>query len=344
MFTLADCDPSAGAPSALALATVSVPEAPDAPNSTVPGVAKLLPVVARTEWSATPSASAAPTEVFVPRASPSARVATGAEVSVAFATRLPLIPSVTPTPTDASVLKFENVIATTGVTAVPPAAPPSAVVATLRVLVASSVTLRAVTLEPFPSCARVWSSTMCTATEAPMPVFAPVVASAAAPDEAELSSAELAANRRSVAGALTVFPESTDAEGFTPTTLTDNAPAKPTLDAAPAPEVADVPNVVVSGFSARTTTALAPSTVSPSLAVVATLARLTAMATPTPEAVESTGPPSASADECALDRAFTLCSPPVVVTWTAPAVPATYASVAESRRLNERAPAYWRSP
>ena len=71
---------------------------------------------------------------------------------------------------------------------------------------------------------------------------------------------------------------------------------------------------------------------------------MTANATPTPEALESTGPPSATAEECAFDRAFTFCSPPVVVTWTEPPEPATYASVAESNRLNERAPAYWRSP
>ena len=38
-----------------------------------------------------------------------------------------------------------------------------------------------------------------------MPVFAPVVASAAAPDEAVLASAELASKRRSVLGALTVL-------------------------------------------------------------------------------------------------------------------------------------------
>src|SRR6267378_1740547 len=98
-------DPSAAAPFALAFASVSVLEAPDAPNSTWPGVDKLLAVVAITEWSAIPSASAAPTEVFVPRASPSARVVTGAEVSVALATRFPVIPSVTPEPTLASVLK-----------------------------------------------------------------------------------------------------------------------------------------------------------------------------------------------------------------------------------------------
>src|SRR2546423_2243655 len=154
---------------------------------------------------------------------------------------------------------------------------------------------------------------MCTAIEAPMPVFAPVVASAAAPDEAVLSSAELASKRRSVLGALTVFPEPTDEDVLTPTTLTDRAPAKPTFVALPAPEVADAPNVIAAGASARTTTAFAPSTVSPRRAVVATVARLTAMATPTPEALESTGPPSASADECAFDRAFTFCSPPVVV-------------------------------
>ena len=337
-------DPSAAAPFALACASVAVPDAPEASNSTVPGVVKLEWVVAVTEWSATPRASAAPTDVFVPVASPLAVVATGAEVSVAFATRLPVIASVTPVPTNASVLKLVKLIATTGVTAVPPAAPPSAVVVTLRLLVASSVTLWAPTVEPSPSVAAVWPSTLCTTTDAPMPVFAPVVASAAAPAEAELSRAELASNRRSVLGALTAFPESTDAEVLTPMTLTESEPAKPTFEALPAPDVADAPKVAVSGVSARTVTVFAPSTVSPSRAVVVTVARLTAIATPTPDALESTGPPSATADECAVDRAFTFCSPPVVVTWTAPAEPATYASVAESNRLNERAPAYWRSP
>src|SRR5438309_839550 len=117
-------DPSAVAPSALAFALVSVPDAPDAPNSTVPVVVKLLWVVAFTEWSATPSARAAPTEVFVPSASPSAAVVTGADVSMALAIRLPSIVSVTFSPTEASVPKVVQVIATTGVTAVPPAAPP----------------------------------------------------------------------------------------------------------------------------------------------------------------------------------------------------------------------------
>src|SRR5437879_7928842 len=173
-----------------------------------------------------------------------------------------------------------------------------------------------------------------------MPVFAPVVASAAAPDEAVLASAELASKRRSVVGALTVFPGSTDADVLRPITLTESEPAKPTFAALPEPEVAVAPKVAVSGVSARMITVFAPSTLSPSRAVVATVARLTAMATPTPDAVESTGPPSATADECAFDRAFTFCSPPVVVTCTTPLDPATYASVAESRRLKESAPAY----
>jgi len=106
-FTSGVPDPSAAPPFALAFASVAVPEAPDAPNSTLPGVAKLLRVVAVTEWSAIPIARAAPTEVFVPTASPSALVVTGADVSVARATRLPVIPSTTPEPTAASVLKLE---------------------------------------------------------------------------------------------------------------------------------------------------------------------------------------------------------------------------------------------
>jgi hypothetical protein len=39
----------------------------------------------------------------------------------------------------------------------------------------------------------------------------------------------------------------------------------------------------------------------------------TAMATPTPDALESTGLPSATADELAVDAAWTLCSPVVVI-------------------------------
>src|SRR6267378_2384886 len=268
-FTSGVPDPSAAAPFALAFAAVAVPEAPDAPNSTLPGVAKLLRVVAVTEWSATPSASAAPTEVFVPMASPSARVVTGADVSVALATRLPVIPSVTPVPTAASVLKPEYVNATTGVTAVPPAAPP----------------------------------------------------------------ADLATKLRLVVGALTVFPESADAEVFTPTTPTASEPANPTFEAAPAPEVALAPKAIVSGASAWTRTPLADSVVFPRRAVVAMVARLTAIATPTPDADESTGPPSASAAECAFAREWTFCAP-VVVTWRLPVVAATYASVAESSLLN----------
>src|SRR6266550_9047936 len=65
-FTSGVPDPSAAAPFALAFASVSVLEAPDAPNSTWPGVEKPLAVVATTEWSAIPSARAAPIEVFVP--------------------------------------------------------------------------------------------------------------------------------------------------------------------------------------------------------------------------------------------------------------------------------------
>ena len=145
-------------------------------------------------------------------------------------------------------------------------------------------------------------------------------------------------------GALTVFPESTDAEVLTPMTATDSAPANPTFVALPEPDVAPAANVMGSGASAWTTTRLAPSVVSPSRAVVVIVARLTAIATPTPDAVESTGAPSASAEECAFDRACTFCSPPVVVTLTVPVVPATFASVSESRRLNDRAPANWRPP
>ena len=302
MLTSGAPAPSAAAPLALAFASVSVAELPEALNSTVPSVAKLLRVVAITEWSATPSARAAPTEVLVPAASPCASVVT-VDVSVALATTFPSTASVTPSPMEASVRKVVQEMATTGVTAVPPAAPPWAMVVTRRLLVASSVRSFAVTFAPSSMTARVLSSTTFTAIEAPMPVFAPVVASAAAPAAAELSMADVATNRRSVSGALTVFPLSTAAVVLTLTTPTDREPANPTFAAAPAPEVAFEAKTMVSGASAWTRTADPDNVALPSRALVVMEARFTAIATPTPDAVDSTGPPSASAEDFAFERA-----------------------------------------
>jgi hypothetical protein len=147
-------EPLGGEPSALALAVVVVVDDPAAISSTVPDVVMEPPPLAETAWFANPSASDAPTAVLAPLASPVAVVVTS-EASVACALKLPLRLSVTPLSTPAVVEKFETVRPTTGVTAVPPAAPPVAVVLRVLALADESERSPAVTLAPRPTLASV---------------------------------------------------------------------------------------------------------------------------------------------------------------------------------------------
>ena len=91
--------PPAGAPFALAAAVLVEEVLLTAISSTVPGVVKLLAVVALTVCSEMPRASDAPIAAFVPFASPVALVATGDDRSVARAAKSPVSVSVTALPT-----------------------------------------------------------------------------------------------------------------------------------------------------------------------------------------------------------------------------------------------------
>jgi hypothetical protein len=148
-------DPLSCEPFALASAVVAVVDQPVAMSSTVPVVVNELAVVAETEWFAKPRARDAPTAASVPFASPVALVVTGELPSVACALKFPLIVSVARLPTPAVVEKFETVRLTTGVTAVPPAAPPVAVVVSVFALVDVSVRSSAETLALPPTLASV---------------------------------------------------------------------------------------------------------------------------------------------------------------------------------------------
>src|SRR5687767_10736601 len=142
--------PESAAPFALASAFASVADAPVALNSTVPATTRVLPVVAVTECSARLKATTMPTAAFVPVASPVADVAAVDERSVARTTRLPPRVSVTSEPIAAPVVTLEKVTAATGTMAVPPLAPPVAVVATVWRLVESRVRSSATTVALSP--------------------------------------------------------------------------------------------------------------------------------------------------------------------------------------------------
>ena len=159
----------------------------------------------------------------------------------------------------------------------------------------ASVRSRALTVAPFPTVADVVALAIWTATDAPMPVFAlPVVAGLASTVP---SRSDLAANWMSVPTALTVAAVSTPAFVRTEATPIERAPANPTDAASPTPDTDDVASAAVgplSGLVASTTTpAGAVSVAAPTCAVVVTSARLTAIATPTPDPPDPTVLPSA---------------------------------------------------
>ena len=128
-------------------------------------------MTASTVWLTTARAREAPTAALTPMASPLAVVVTETDW---FAPMVRSPPSVRrgPAPIEARVLALEIVMATTGVTAVPPAAPPVALVSWVPVLFAVRVRSPApVSAEPSANSATVsWSITF-TATDAPTPTF-----------------------------------------------------------------------------------------------------------------------------------------------------------------------------
>ena len=110
------------APAALATESASLAEAPWALKLTAPPPARFRAVVALTRWLATVRPRAAPMPTLSPLAEPSASLDADA-VCVAASVIEPVVVSSVPTPIVAEVVTFESMIATSAVTATPPAAP-----------------------------------------------------------------------------------------------------------------------------------------------------------------------------------------------------------------------------
>ena len=226
----------AGAPVADAAAAVAAAEAPVARSVTPPGATRLRASCATTVWSANDSAITTPTAA--PSAAstlPVAVVASGARC-VAIAEYAPVRTSGAPLPSRARVETLEIVTAMTPDTAVPPDAPPTAVVVTGATLDAASCALRAPPSDdPSPISARAPSFATVRATEAPIPVaLAPPVPGRAS---VRVPCWEVASRVRSPPDRLTVAPGSIAARVRKPATVTASAPAAPTEAAPPAPEV-----------------------------------------------------------------------------------------------------------
>ena len=245
---------------------------------------------------------------------------------MARAAKLPVIVSATLAPTVALVVSVVIVTATTGVMAVPPAAPPVAWVVTVWLLVASSVRSLAVTCASWPTVASVFAVTTCTATDAPIPTFPPAVLSTAAGAGVALtllSSADVAATTRSAPVASTSADASTPAVVDIEMTPTASEPATVRLEPSPTPDTDCAVNFAVVGMVASTVTELPRRSVLPTCAFVVTFARFTATATPRPEPVESTAWPSAVADDFAFDPAWIFWVPVVSTLAVPPPLPAT---------------------
>ena len=141
------------------------------PAVPVPVVVIARSVYASALCTATPSASATPTAVSEPTASPIASVVTEA-VCDASASKLPVSVRSVPEPMDTRVLSSENESARLPATPVPPLAPFSAFVVIAFVVVARSCRSRApVSVADGASSAVVSSSAMSSATDTPTPVL-----------------------------------------------------------------------------------------------------------------------------------------------------------------------------
>ncbi len=205
-------------------------------------------VVAKTVSLATVKEREAPTAASEPTASPSAVVAVE-PVCIAVTLRLPSNCSALPVPICAMVSLLATEMATTGVTAVPPAAPPLASVVTVWSPVAESVISSAFArVAPFLISARVSLSAMFRAIDAPTPRLSPVAPSLSGRAVAVLDVIELAVRIMLPPLILTDAPDSISASAFVLTTLIASDPATPTFDA-PAPDVACALKVLVAGIN-----------------------------------------------------------------------------------------------
>ena len=203
---------------------------------------------------ATASARPAPTAAVVPDAAASAVVVTVADW-VAAAVTEPVTVSAGPASIVAPVLTFETEIATSGVMAVPPAAPFCAFVVIVSALVAVSVRSCALArAAPAPTSALVEPLPMSTATEAPTPAEEPDMVGTAC---AVLSAVVLAATVTLAPPASTPAAVCTSAVVLDVARFSASAPATialpPPSVAAPMPEVALADELAV-GASASTTT------------------------------------------------------------------------------------------
>src|SRR6267378_6565884 len=161
---------SCGAPAAEALAVAEVSEEPYAASVTAPAAVRFRRRVASAMWFAMVSASETPIAADLPCAEPSAVVFADAVWS-ALALNAPEMVSAAPGVTVASVVMFERAIATDGTIAtLPPAAPVLA--RTSNRWVVEALRLRSLArLGMLMSSAVVVSSTMASASEAPIPTL-----------------------------------------------------------------------------------------------------------------------------------------------------------------------------
>ena len=207
--------------------------------------AAMPPAAVTSRISATPTVSSAivrpsdaPTAVSVPSASPSAVVSA---LPLEFEVRLtsPVTVSNPPVPISASVSDKSRLMATTGVTAVPPEAPPTAEVATFCWAVALSPrSLTSASKTPSARRALVWLSTTTSATDAPMPRLAPLTPSSSGIALVSTLVSLVAVSERLEPSRVRLAPDATSAITSASTTLMASEPATPVLAPPPAPEVA----------------------------------------------------------------------------------------------------------
>ena len=241
----ASLDPLPGAPFADAVALVAVAEEPIAWKLTSPCAVTSREVPAVTVSSEMPSASAMPTAVSVPCASPADDVVEAIVCSAFASSPAPSAIGV-PVPIVAEVVITSTRTAMAGVTpVVPPLAPVFASVVNMSVVVACSARVfAAANVAPSSISADVVSVTTLTATAAPTPVFFVVTPSVAVEGSAfaVASEVEVALSSASPVPAVTTAPALISARVSRMSMLIAIAPATPTSPA-PAPAVASASNV-----------------------------------------------------------------------------------------------------
>ena len=231
------------APEALAVESASLADEPCALNVTAPPAVRLRAVVALTRWLAIVSPRAAPTPTLSPFAEPSALLEADA-VCVAVSVIAPAVVSaVAPEAIVADVVTFESTIATSAVSATPPAAPFFAKPVAASVVVADRDSAPTpVSVAFWPTDAVVVSLRTVSDTDAPTPTVFAVTPSifgcALFVDE----DVETAFSDTSPPPALTVAPAPIDAVVPIVMIPTETEPATPIVPAA-APDVVSVSNV-----------------------------------------------------------------------------------------------------